>query len=258
MMHGRTWLVVLLVGVAAIGVGIWRYSSRPKFTSVGQHLDYLVSDTVKSSKQIRNCTLYVAKGDGSFSWSGAAGLASEASEAPMTTDTPIYLASITKLYTATAIMKLYEQGKLSLDDPMAKYLPEDLIHGIDVYQGHDYSDEVTIAQLLAQTSGLADYYTDKPDGGQDLFHIFMADPDRTWTVEELIARARTDLKPHFAPNTNQAYYADTNYALLGKIIESVTGKPLQDVYGEFFFQPLGLTHTWLVGRSKAQIASTTG
>ena len=58
------------------------------------------------------------------------------------------------------------------------------------------------------------------------------------------------MPPHFAPNAQKAYYSDTGYLLLGKIIESVTGKPLQQIYAEFFFQPLGLTHTWLSTRSE--------
>ena len=250
----RTILFTILVVIVAVGIvlAVWRLT-RPTFSNANQELEYIVTDTVKSNKQIKSCVLYVTKGDGSFTWSGAAGIANQAGQVPMTKDTPIYLASVTKIYTAVAIMKLYEQGVLALDDPMAKYLPGDLISGINVYQGHDYSNEITIAQLLAQTSGIADYYNDKPNGGKNLFEIFTADPERVWATDELIARARRDLQPHFAPNMKNAYYADTNYALLGKIIESVTGKPLHVVYDEFFFQPLGLTHTWLVGRSEPRI-----
>ena len=87
-------------------------------------MEYLVSGLVEKDKSVRNCVLSVMKGDGSFSWSGAAGIASQDGQVPMTKDTPIYIASITKLYTATAIMRLYEKGALSLDDPMSRYLPE--------------------------------------------------------------------------------------------------------------------------------------
>jgi D-alanyl-D-alanine carboxypeptidase len=150
-------------------------------------------------------------------------------------------------------MRLTEQGALSLDDPIDRYLPDDLIHGIDVYQGHDYTHALTIAELLSQTSGLPDYYEDKASDGTSLFEVFMAEPERVWTVDELIARSRDQMTPHFAPGT-AAYYSDTNYQLLGKIIESVTGKPLQLVYEQFFFVPLGLQHTWVVGLSQPQVA----
>jgi D-alanyl-D-alanine carboxypeptidase len=248
--------VILFLIVIAAGLFITRLrSSTPSFDNVNQGLDYLVSNLVEKDRSIKNCVLGVMKGDGSFSWSGAAGIASQDGQVPMTKDTPIYIASITKLYTATAIMRLYEKGALSLDDPMAKYLPEGLIQGIHVYKGKDYSQEITIKQLLSHTSGIADYYTGKPKGGKSLFELFLEEPERSWTVDETIERAQKDLQPHFPPGT-AASYSDTNFQLLGKIIEAVTGKPLHIVFEEFFFRPLGLTHTWLIGRSQPQVASS--
>jgi CubicO group peptidase (beta-lactamase class C family) len=214
-------------------------------------MQYLVSDLVEKDKSVRNCVLSLMKGNGSFSWSGAAGIARQDGQVPMSKDTPIYIASITKLYTASAIMRLYEKGLLSLDDPMSKYLPEKLIQGIHVYKGKDYSREITIKQLLSHTSGIADYYTEKPKGGKSLFDLFLEEPERSWTVDETIERARKDLEPNFQPGTD-ASYSDTNFQLLGKVIEAITGKPLHIVYEDFIFRPLGLKHTWLIGRSQPQ------
>ncbi len=228
-----------------------RCSTR-SFDNVDQEMKSLVSGLVEKDKSVRNCVLSVMKGDGSFSWSGAAGIGNQDGQVPMTKDTPIYIASITKLCTATVIMRLYEKGALSLDDPMSRYLPEKLIRGIHVYKGKDYSHEITIRQLLSHTSGIADYYTEKPKGGKNLFDLFLEKPDRSWTVDEAIARARNDLVPNFQPDTNTSY-SDTNFQLLGKIIEAVTGKPLHVVYEDFIFRPLGLKHTWLIGRSEPQL-----
>lgn len=216
-------------------------------------MQYLVSGLVKQDKSARNCVLSVMKGDGSFSWSGAAGIAGQEGQVPMTKDTPIYIASITKLYTATAIMRLYEKGALSLDDPMSRYLPAELIKGIHVYKGKDYSQKITIKELLSHTSGIADYYSEKTKGGKSLFELFLEEPRRSWTVDETIARARNDLDPNFPPGTD-ASYSDTNFQLLGKVIEAITGKPLHIIYEDFFFRPLGLKRTWLIGRSKPQLA----
>jgi CubicO group peptidase (beta-lactamase class C family) len=188
------------------------------------------------------------KGDSSFIWSGAIGMANQEAKVVMTKNTPFYIASITKLYTATAIMILYEKGKLSLDDPMSKYLSKDLIKGIHVYKGKDYSNDITIKELLSHTSGIADYYTEKPKGEKSIFEMFIEDPNRPWTVDETIKRVRNGLTPNFAPGTDGSY-SDTNYQLLGKIIESITNKPLQMVFQEFFFVPLGLKNTWLIGNS---------
>jgi D-alanyl-D-alanine carboxypeptidase len=227
--------------------------SSSSFDNLNQEMEYLVSGLVEKDKSIGNLVLSVMKGDGSFSWSGAAGIASQNGQVPMTKDTPIYIASITKLYTATAIMRLYEKGALSLDDPMARYLPEELIRGIHVYKGKDYSPKITIKQLLSHTSGIADYYSERPEGGKSLFELLLEEPKRSWTVEQTIERARDDLRPNFEPGTD-ASYSDTNFQLLGKIVEAITGKPLYIVYQDFIFRPLGLKHTWLVGYPEPQIA----
>ena len=142
-------------------------------------------------------------------------------------------------------------GSLSLDDPMAKYLPSELINGIHVYDGKDYSAEITVRELLSHTSGIANYYSDKAGDGKNLFELFIESPNRMWTVDETIARARENLKPKFRPGTDTSY-SDTNYQLLGRIIEAVAGVPLHVFYEDFIFRPLGLEHTWLVGHWRSQ------
>ena len=245
-------IVLILIVAAGLLLLRWR-ASTPSFDDLNQEMQHLVSGLVDKDKSVRDCVLAVMKGDGSYSWSGAAGIAGQDGLVPMTKDTPIFVASITKLYTATAIMQLYERGALCLDDPMSKYLPEKLIQGIHVYEGKDFSLEITIKELLSHTSGIADYYTEKPKGGKSLFEVFLEEPTRSWTVDEVIERARKDLKPNFPPGTDTSY-SDTNFQLLGKVIEATTGKPLHMVYEEFFFRPLNLKHTWLIGRSKPQVA----
>ena len=241
--------------IIAAGLFITRLiCSTRSFDDLNQEMQYLVSGLIEKDKSVRNCVLSVMKGDDSFSWSGTAGIASQDGQVPMSKDTPIYIASITKLYTATAIMRLYEKGVLSLDDPMSRYLPEELIQGIHVFKGKDYSHEITIKELLSHTSGIADYYTEKPKGGKSLFDLFLEEPERSWTVDETIERAR-DLEPNFPPGTD-ASYSDTNFQLLGKVIEAITGKPLHMVYEDFFFRPLGLKHTWLTDRSEPRFTPT--
>jgi D-alanyl-D-alanine carboxypeptidase len=246
-------VVLALALVAVIGAVAWLLPrfvpGAPPFADLNRGLQSIVSDFVQKNGSVKNCVLSVMTGDGSLVWSGAAGIAR--GNMPMTSDTPIYIASITKLYTATAVMLLVEKGSLSLDDPMAKYLPGELINGIHVYKGKDYSARVTIRELLSHTSGIPDYYSDKAPDGKNLFELFIESPDRSWTVDETIARARNDLKPKFLPGTDTAY-SDTNYQLLGKVIEAATGRPLDVVYEDFIFRPLALEHTWLVGHGRSQ------
>lgn len=246
----RSRLFLLLAGIAVAGIVLaGRQLTKPATGNVSQQLESVLSTAVGRGKPIRNAVLCVAKGDGSFTWCGASGIANQDGGAPMTQATPFYIASTTKLFTATAVMMLYERGLIALNDPIAKYLPERTIHGIQVYQGHDFSHEITVEQLLAQTSGIPDYYDERGKDGRTFFEIFKADQQRKWTVDEEIARAREDTTPTFQPGA-EAFYSDTNYQLLGKIIEARTGKPLQQVFEELFFRPLGLKHTWLVGLSE--------
>jgi D-alanyl-D-alanine carboxypeptidase len=235
---------VLLFGMGLAGRSLTARSTA----SLNDELASVINSSAGPDKPVKSDVLCVAKGDGQFVWAGAAGYADPANNVLMTAETPFYVASVTKLFTASVVMMLSEQGRLSLDDPMAKYLPEELIRGIQVYQGHDYSREITIAQLLAQTSCIPDYYDEKARDGKTLFDLLLADPGRAWTVDEAIVRARDELTPRFKPG-DRAFYSDTNYQLLGKIVEARTGRSLEAVFEEFLFKPLGLKHTWLVGRS---------
>jgi D-alanyl-D-alanine carboxypeptidase len=206
-------------------------------------LQAIICGLVAEDRSVRNCVVSVANGDGSFAWSGAAGNAR--ADVPMHKNTPIYIASVTKLYTATIVMMLFERGSIALDDPIAKYLPRPIVEGIHVYAGTDFSNQITIRQLLGHRSGIADYYTGKARDGKSLFDEFLENPKRRWTVLETIERAK-QLTSNFAPGAGTSY-SDTNFQLLGILIERVTGKPLQAVFEELIFRPHGLGHTWLVG-----------
>lgn len=218
-------------------------------------LQKLLDELVSRNAGIRNSMAAVSTVDESFNWSGAAGLANPAQKIPMTVDTPFYLASITKMFTATVIMLLFEQKKLALDDPMSKYLPESLIEGIHLYQGTDYTQQVQIRHLLSHTSGIADYYLEKPPGGKSFFELLVADEATERTVEDTIVRAREQLSANFVPG-EKASYSDTNYQLLGFIIESVTGKPLHETYQALLFEPLDMSNTYLYTRSEPRTPQT--
>jgi D-alanyl-D-alanine carboxypeptidase len=241
----RTWtrvprLILLAMGALATILDCSRAATANLNTTLGS----LLADLVKNDSSVKNCVLSVASVEGAFSWSGAAG--TSYGQTVMAKDTPIYIASVTKLYTATVVMRLYERGALDLDDTMARYLPAEVIRGIHLYGGHDYSKEITIRQLLSHSSGIADYYEEKGSDGKTLFDKFLEDQGRSWTVDETIERARRDLKPNFPPGKATSY-SDTNFQLLGKVVEAATGKTLAATYEEVIFRPLGLKHTYLLG-----------
>jgi D-alanyl-D-alanine carboxypeptidase len=139
-----------------------------------------------------------------------------------TPDMRYSIGSISKQFTAAAILILQEQGKLKLDDPVGKYVP-DLTRG----------DEVTIRQILSHTSGYQDYWP------EDYLMTPMMKPA---TPQEIIDRwAKKPLD--FDPGT-QWQYSNTNYVIAGLIVEKVAGEKLMDFLEEHVFHPLGMKSVW--------------
>jgi len=165
---------------------------------------------------------------------GEPGLNGEPSAAePMTEDTIFDMASLSKcLSTATAVMQLYEQGKLQFDDPVEKYLPE-------FNAEHDpVRAKVTIRMLLTHTSGEAPDVNIKDAWG-------LAQPD----FAEGIHRALTT--PLMSAPGEVFRYSDVNFILLGYMVQVLSGEPL-DVYAqEHIFKPLGMTETRYLPLAKA-------
>lgn len=217
--------------------------------TIKDKLQGVVDHAFKSDRQVRSSMLSVSSGEKDFHWSGAEGLANEGENVSVSVDTPFYIASITKLFTAVVIMQLYEDGHLGLDDAIPNHLPENLIKGLHVYKGVDYTREIQVHHLLSHTSGIPDYYEKAPKGGRSFFEILLAEPEREWRVEDTIELARNKLKPGFAPG-EKAEYSDTNFQLLGYIIEKVTGKALHEVYKAQIFEPTGMKHSYLYTRSE--------
>lgn len=163
--------------------------------------------------------------------------------APIQAGDSFEIASITKTFTATTILQLSEEGALSLDQPFAELLPE---YGSDllVIGGQDRTGEITVRQLLQHTSGLPDYWSDPPYlyGQVNAFlDAFLADPDQPWTPEMTLSYV-PDLDPIHAPGGGW-HYSDTNYVLLGLIIERLEGEVLHDAMRRRLFDPLGMSGT---------------
>ena len=146
---------------------------------------------------------------------------------PPRADTHFRIASNTKTMTAAVIMQLVQENKLSLDDPLSKYVP-----------GVPNGDNITIAQLLEMRSGLYNY-TYAPEVSASLDQ----DPTKVWSPTEVLAIAFAH-PPNFPPGT-AFEYCNTNYALLGLIAEKLDGKPLAACFQERLFGPLGLKDTLL-------------
>jgi CubicO group peptidase (beta-lactamase class C family) len=208
---------------------------------------------------IHNLVAAVQSHDRAIDFTGAAGIADPQSGRAMTPDTPYFIASITKMFTAAIVMQLHQAKLLDLAAPISAYLPDSLTCGIHIYHGTDYSGRITVAELVNQTSGLADYEGDKARGGRSVIDELKAGHDRAIGTPEAIEIARS-LTPHYAPGTpGKANYSNTNYRLLGAIIETITSKSMAVNFAERICAPLGLQHTylfdWTAPRADAVLAT---
>jgi D-alanyl-D-alanine carboxypeptidase len=137
------------------------------------------------------------------------------------TETRFAVASVTKQFTAASILQLFEEGKLSVYDPVAKYFP-------DLTRGQD----IRLLDLMNMVSGYPDFYP------LDFLTVEMTKPT---TPDEVISEyAKRPLD--FEPGTRWSY-SNTNYSILGRIVEKVSGKSYQDFVQERIFTPLGMTHS---------------
>ena len=170
----------------------------------------------------------------------ASGCADRETGRLMTPDTPYFLGSITKTYTAVTILRLAEEGRLSLDDTVARFLPS--------FPG---GSEITVRHLLSHTSGLKDFYMYlyfRPDR-EEMIRLVT----KRWTEKELLELAGR-FGRWFDPGTSWEY-SNTNYYLLGVIAERAGGVPLPEAYRRFIDRPLGLRRTWLAWHEEARGAS---
>jgi len=174
----------------------------------------------------------------------AHGLADVGRGTAMTAETPFLSASVGKLFIASAVLKLVADGRLSLDDPMTRHVPPDDVAGLPVQGGDAVLEHITVGMLLSHRSGLPDYFSDaSSDGAPRLFDQIAAAPARAWTRHELLAYARSHYRAVGAPG-ERFHYADTNYDLLGMVLEGVTGVPFHRAVRALVLDPLGLRHTW--------------
>ena len=194
-----------------------------------------VAQKMLKNKSVFGAVLCVEKGDSSISWVGGVG--------NIKAEDRYFIASVTKLYVTAVMLMLRAENKLTFQDKMYKYFSEELISGIHVIGGVDYTKEITIAHLLSNISGIPDYfYYDKPKG--EAATDLIQGNDQPWPLDKAIQRVKT-LKPKFKPGQKgKVNYSDTNYQLLGGIIEKVTGKWIGDVFNEYIFQPLNLKDTY--------------
>lgn len=227
-------LVLVLIAALAAGIFFWRWRHNMGQMTLEQRLEHTL-DKIAGDESC-GVVFYIYRAADGFAWQGGRN--------GMTADTPYALASITKMYTAAVVLHLAETGALKLSDPWALYLEPELLAGLHVFEGHDYSAEITVRQLLEHASGLPDYFTESGPGGEAVEEV-RKKTDMTYDLAEVVRRAKA-LTPHFAPDApGRAWYSDTNYQLLSAVIERASGLTLADAYKHYIFAPLDLQNSRL-------------
>jgi CubicO group peptidase (beta-lactamase class C family)/peptidoglycan/LPS O-acetylase OafA/YrhL len=156
-------------------------------------------------------------------WNGASGLADRAQGRAMVPDTPIRIASVSKMFTAVVVLQLVEEGRLTLDEPIVTWLPDNVPSG----------RRITVRQLLQHTTGLYDYLEDRRLIGE-----MQRDTSYEWQPQDLV-----DYASRFPQRAIGRWdYSSTNYVVLGLLVERVTGQPLAQQIRQRIFDPLGMRH----------------
>lgn len=172
----------------------------------------------------------------------AEGLADPEAGVPIDCAMPFQIGSNTKMMTAVVLLQLQEEGKLSVDDPLSKHLPE-------IAARLPNGGAMTLRQLAQHTSGVFSYTDNAPDGEPGLMEGGTTDPQalrRQVSPEDVIDFVVEHGAPLFPPGKSGAWsYSNTGYTLLGLIIERVEGLPLEKVFETRIFGPLGMDNSYL-------------
>lgn len=182
-------------------------------------------DTERSRLGAAGATLGVRLPSGAL-WVGASGLADVEASTPVTTDDRFRIGSITKTVHTTAVLRLVDQGLLSLDDTVADH--------IDTVP---WGDRITIRDLLRHRSGIADY--------TDLIGYFVTHLDEPHTPDEIIGIC-VEEGMLYEPGT-EARYSNTNFYVMARILETLTGDPFHTLVRDEVLEPLGLPSMYVEG-----------
>ena len=154
---------------------------------------------------------------------------------------PYYTASVGKLFTAVLIGMMKDQGLLSFQTQLTELLDDQLIQGLLVLDGKDRTGEIQLHHLLSHTSGLDDHW--KP-----MLEQTMEQPNRAVTPEDVLAWVKGNQPAVGAPG-NKCRYSDTNYLLLGMVVERLLGLTFAQAVHQWIFIPLGMDRSSLFRQS---------
>lgn len=201
------------------------------------NVDKILKSTL--SKKIPGIALSIYSENG-YIYNGGAG--------NLNSSRQFFMASATKLYITALVLIFIEEKRLRLNDNISQFFGASILNGLHVYKSTEYTHKITLQNLLAHTSGLPDYFQSKEKNSLSLLENILTVQDQQWAFQDVILRSKR-IGAFFPPNSKKALYSDTNFQLLGKILESVSGKKLGELLIEKIFNPLHLSKTYLYSDS---------
>lgn len=214
-----------------------------------RELEQKLVSKAASDPKLHNVYLLVHSDKHDIHWPMAAGATDGV---PANPNQPYHMASVGKTFTSVMLAMLVEKGRVKFDDPIVNYLPPDIVKGLHVFKGQDHTSNIQIKHLLSNTSGIPDYFEDKPKQGKALMEEILENPSRFWTPQETIHWSKEHLEPRFPPGKS-VHYTDTGYNLLGLIIETIASKPFHEMLHDYLFNPLEMNHSYLSQYSEPAI-----
>lgn len=210
--------------------------------ALDQIISLLLQD--KGTAPIQNASLYLQSKSKGINYHKTIGKVSPKGP-PLPPDHQFRIASISKIFTATLLLKYWERDLVELNQPFQHYLPKELqalCSGLLYKDGIDLSASITIQQLLEHRSGLADYFSDDPR----FLQMVMEQPHQQWSVESILQSFKKLGLPQKGNSPNHRFhYADTNYLLIALLMEQISALPFHQVLREQILSPLGLNDTYL-------------
>jgi CubicO group peptidase (beta-lactamase class C family) len=219
MLHRRPFPLLIFLAALLLAVpAAWADSTLPE--ALQAQVDKVANDALKSSG-VPSASIAVVR-DGKLAYVHAYGDARLDPKTAATPDMRYSIGSISKQFTAAAILMLQQQGRLGLDDKVAKYFPE-----------LTDADRITLRQLLSHTSGYQDYWP------QD----YLMPPMKKATTPAEIMDTWAEKPLDFAPGA-QWQYSNTNFVIAGAIVQKLTGKTPFQFLQQHVFAPLGITDAY--------------
>lgn len=203
------------------------------FPAAAQDVDTTaLNDVLNTYADLEETAIVLHVRTGENDWTGVRGFASLETETPARSDDLFRIGSITKPLVATTVLALVDEGELSLDDPIARYLPDDIVNNVA------NADIATVRQMLQMTSGIVSY-TDTDDFDSRV----QTSPAQWWTPERTLQSIYSE-SADFAPGTDY-YYSNSNYNLAQILIEQITGMSLAEALDMYIFAPAGMGSCYL-------------